>query len=564
MKRTRFGGESQGNGGVCPQISHGHGETHQHIEQRACANQPSTSIQTMLTAGSSTGSRPRPRDSFQSSVRKSLKLLRKSESNDSYRRDDLPVSARSSVSRAGLSSNQPSGARTLIQRTMALFRRQSGQAPKRRLSPLPRVRPDTLRHTGRDGSALLTRLVLPSTDDVSFSSSSFFRRVEEFSALNAARSEATFVTSLPSTTLPPRPPPRPPRRRPPPPVDEVFSTTTPALSSPPSIRAPTKTQQDMPPKSVQTDLDPALELQALATTLGARDSPPLVQHRLRASPSIKSTARTSLPAWSASQSTAPAPAPAPGRDPLTELLAVSDELKAMRNFDSEDLLYMSDVPPFPSLPPTLHAFLDAPGTSLHILEMEIHRESETFLGVPIPCIVVTSESDPLPPMDALETPAVPLPQPPEVVMLAPPPTTYRVRTDAENQLPALVDSDQELCCPPVPVSPYEDVEDCTPAPSWEGGTSADLNSSWEALSLASSPSAGGVSMKPVPPTAPKPGPLLRRHQRSLLRRVLGGMRGGNDTSTERDKSWCVPSHKQKRKRISKEVIGAPRPLSPTT
>ena len=513
----------------------------------------------MLTAGSSTGSRPRPRDSFQSSVRKSLKLLRKSESNDSYKRDDLPVTSQSSFSRAGLSSNQPSGARTFIQRTMALFRRQSGQAPIRRLSPLPRVRPDTFRHTGRDGSALLTRLVLPSTDDVSFSSSSFFRRVEEFSAMNAVHSEATLVTSLPSTTLPPRPPPRPPRRRPPPPVDEVFSTTMPALSSPPSIRTPIKAQKDMPPKSAQTDLDPALELQALATTLGARDSPP-VQQRLRASPSIKSTARTSLPAWSASQSTTPAPSP--GRDPLTELLAVSDELKAMRNFDSEDLLYMSDVPPFPSLPPTLHAFLDAPGTSLHILEMEIHRESETFLGVPIPCIVVTSESDPLPPMHALETPAVPLPQLPEVDMLAPPPTTYRVRTDAENQLPALVDSDQELGSPPA--SPYEDAEDSSPAPSWEGSSSADLNSSWEALSLASSPSAGGVSTKPVPPTAPKPGPLLRRHQRSLLRRVLSGVRGGSDTSTERDKSWCVPSDKQRRKRISKEVIGAPRPLSPTT
>jgi hypothetical protein len=321
----------------------------------------------------------------------------------------------------------------------------------------------------------------------------------------------------------------------------------------------------MTPKSAQTDLDPALELQALVTTLDARDSPPLVQQRLRASPSIKSTARPSLPAWSASQSATPAPAL--GCDPLTELLAVSDELKAMRNFDSEDLLYMSDVPPFPSLPPTLHAFLDAPGTSLHILEMEIHRESETFLGVPIPCIVVTSESDPLPPTDALVTPAVPLPQPPipEVDMLAPPSTTYRARTDAENQLPALADSDQELGPPPAPVSPYyEDAKEGSPTPSWECDTSADLNSSWEALSLANSPSEGGVSTKPIPPTAPKPGPLLRRHQRSLLRRVLGGVRGGSDASTERDKSWCVPSHKQKRKRISKEVIGPPRPLSPTT
>jgi hypothetical protein len=406
------------------------------------------------------------------------------------------------------------------------------------------------------GSALLTRLVLPSTDDVSFSSSSFFRRVEEISALNAARSEAPLVTSQPSAPLPLRPPPRPPRRRPPPSIDEASVATPPAPSS---TRASIQAQQDMSKKSAKTDLESALELQALATALDPRDSPPLAQQRLRASPSIKSAARASLPAWSASQSAAP---PALGRDPLTELLAVSDELKAMRNFDSEDILYMSDVPPFPSLPPTLHAFLDAPGTSLHILEMEIHRESETFLGVPIPCIVVTSERDPLSPMDALATPAVPLPQSPEVDMLAPPPTIYRVRTDAENQSPALVDSDQELGSPPASASPYEDAEGGSPGPSWECSTSADLN--WEALSLASSPLASDLCMKPVPPITPKPAPLLRRHQRSLLRRVLGGGGGGSDPSTEKGKSWRVPSHKQKRKRISKEVIGPPRPLSPTT
>jgi hypothetical protein len=509
----------------------------------------------MLSAGSSTGSRHRPRDSFQSSVRKSLKLLRKSESNDTYsflRNEDL------AEPRASFSGSRTSGARTFIQRTMALFRREpSRQAPKRSLSPLqPRVylqRPDTSRYTGRDGPASLTRLVLPSTDDVSFSSSSFFRRVEEVRAMNAARSEAPLVTSLP---LPPRPPPRPPRRRPPPPVDEAYSLMT---TTPPSTCAPTK--------ALKTDLGSALELQqALATTLDdSRDSPPLAQRRQRlsASPIIKSTARPSLPTWSASQSAGPAPGLV--RDPLSELLAVSDELKAMRNFDSEDILYMTDVPPFPSLPPTLHAFLDAPGASLHILEMEIHRESETFFGVPIPCIVVTSESEPMPPpVGALATPAVPLPRSPEVDMLAPPPTTYhRGRTDSDGQLPALVDSGQEPGSPPASLSPYEGAGDGSPTPpSWDHSTSADLNWSWEALNLANSPSASGLCTKPVRPTAPKPAPLLRRHQRSLLRRVLGGGGGGSDT--EKDKSWFIPSHRQKRKRISKELIGPPRLLSPTT
>jgi hypothetical protein len=249
---------------------------------------------TMPTAGSSTGSRPRPRDSFQSSVRKSLKLLRKSESNDSYsflRREDLPVSAGPAFPRVNSSSNRPSGARTFIQRTMALFRRQPRQAPKRRLAPLPRPRLDTSRPMG---SALLTRLVLPSTDDVSFSSSSFFRRVEEISALNAARSEAPLVTSQPSAPLPLRPPPRPPRRRPPPSIDEASVATPPAPSS---TRASIQAQQDMSKKSAKTDLESALELQALATALDPRDSPPLAQQRLRASPSIKSAARASLPAW---------------------------------------------------------------------------------------------------------------------------------------------------------------------------------------------------------------------------------------------------------------------------
>ncbi|KAH9064455.1 hypothetical protein EDB87DRAFT_1680728 [Lactarius vividus] len=528
----------------------------------------------MLPSGSSTGSRHRPRDSFQSSVRKSLKLLRKSDSNDSYgflRSEGLPVSAEPPLTRESSSGNRPSkdASKTFIQRTIALFRRQQPrQVPKRQLSPLlPRVylpRPDTLRRTGRDGPSSLTRLVLPSTDDVSFSSSSFFRRVEEVSTLNAERSSAPLVPSLLSTTPPLRPQPRPPRRRPPPPVDEgSFLTTTPSSTS-----ATTKAQQNIPRKSV--NLDAALELQASATTtnnLDHLDSPPLAQQRLSASPSIKSR-RASLPSWSASASQSAAPEPASGRDPLSELLAVSDELKAMRDFDSDDILYLTDVPlPLPSLPPTLHAFLDAPSTSLHILEMEIHRESETFLGVPIPCIVVTSESDPLPHMDALATPTVvPLPRRPEVDMLAPPPSTYRWRTDAD-QTPTLVDSDQELGSPPTPASPHEGAEDGEDvgrgSPSWdrlEGGTPANMNWSWETLSLAGSPSASDLCTKPVRPTTPKPAPLLRRHQRSLLRRVLGG----SDTPpTEKDNSWCVPSYKPKRKRISKELIGPPRPLSPT-
>ncbi|KAF8272689.1 hypothetical protein EI94DRAFT_1826717 [Lactarius quietus] len=402
----------------------------------------------MLTAGSSTGSRPRPRDSFQSSARRPCRAC-------VYSRELLgqPVIRRSDIHSEDYGS---------LSATVQASKAAAGPAA---WSAIKHFTPT---------SALLTRLVLPSTDDVSFSSSSFFRRVEEVSALNAARSEATLVTSLPSTPLPLRPPPRPPRRRPPPPIDEAFSMTPPVrLRHLQHAPQPKLSKKDLRKQILilLSDCKPWLRRWTL-------EIPTLLQRRLCASPSIKSGTRASLPDWSASQSADPAPGLA--RDPLTELLAVSDELKAM-------------LPPFPSLPPTLHAFLDAPGASLHILEMEIHRESETFLGVPIPCIVVTSERDPLPPMDSLATPAAPLPRPPEVDMLAPPPATHRVRTDVENQLPDLVDSDQELGSPPASASSCEDAEDGSPTP-WECGTSAD---SWEALSLATSPSTSGSCTKPV-------------------------------------------------------------------
>ena len=527
----------------------------------------------MLPEGSSTGSRHRPRDSFQSSLRKSLKLLRKSDSNCSYY-DHLPIDAEPTFSRATFSSSRPPGARTFFQRAISLFRRQPVPVPERQLSPLPRVYSprldNTSRYTRRNAPVSLTRLVLPSTDDVSFSSSSFFRRVEEVRALNA-RSEPPPppAPSLPSVPLPLRPPPRPPRRRPPPPVDESppAMTTSSLPSPPPSTGAPTTAQQSISPTIVKTDLDSALELKALATKLdNLKGSSPLLQQRLYASPSIKS-ARAGLPAWSSSSQSAVGSSL--GRDPLTELLAVADELKTMRNFDSDDILYMTDASPLPPLPPTLHAFLDAPNTSLHILEMEIHRESETFLGIPIPCIVVTSEREPLPLMNTLAKQAVPLPRPSEVDMLAPPPATYRGRSDADH---VLVDVDLELDSPPASPSPYEDPEGSedvvrgSPTPSWdytEYSSSADSNWSWEALSLAGLPSTSNSSAKPVRPTASKPAPLLRRHQRSLLCRVLGGGGGSGTTPTVKDKSWRIPSYKQRKKRVSKEAIGFPRPLSPT-
>lgn len=242
---------------------------------------------------------------------------------------------------------------------------------------------------GRDVFPSLTRLVLKGTDDVSFSPSSFFRTVEEVRALGPNAHDST----APSPPLSPcRPQPRP---RPHPPVDGPPARAT--LRTPSLSRDHTSTRAHPAPRmsSMKTEFDSMLELQALTMEQEKMDpllvnSPPLTPYCLHASPSIKFT-RPRSPPWS----TSPPAALNLGYDPLAELLAVADELKTMKNPDSDDILYMTDAPTHSPLPPTLHAFLDAPGVSLRILEMDIHSEDETFLGVPIPCIVVTSEGDAL-------------------------------------------------------------------------------------------------------------------------------------------------------------------------
>jgi hypothetical protein len=307
---------------------------------------------------------------------------------------------------------------------------------------------------------------------------------------------------------------------------------------------------------MKTDHQSMLELQALALELDTLDpllvNPlPLVPQRLYASPSIRSVRPPRL--WS----TSPSAALNVGRDPLAELLAVADELKTMKNLDSDDILYMTDAPPPSPLPPTLHAFFDAPGTSLRVLEMDVHREDETFLGVPIPCIVVTSEGDSMP-KDELEIHDSPPPASED--RLAPPLTTYRGRMETD-QPPINLDGDSERS-PSPPLSPCEDTTDeekmgtsppCYfPEYPWASG-----NVPWEVVNMAHAPSIHCT--KPDRPTVPKPTPLLRRRERSLLRRML---RVDNECKIPpvEDKSQCILS-KRKRKRISKDAIGSPRPLS---
>lgn len=461
-------------------------------------------------------------------------------------------------------------ARAFLQRTMACLKRQPKQAsqfdstllPGRGLTtcqgnlPLSAGSP---RLIGRSVFPSLTRLVLKGTDDVSFSPSSFFRTVEEVRAL-------ADNSTTPSPPLPPCRPLLRPRRHPPPPVDEP--PTRAKLGTSPLSRDNTlpRTQAAPLKPSMKTGLDSMLEIQALAMEPEKLDpllvnSPPVAPHHLHASPSIKFTRPRSL-LWS----TSPPAALNLGYDPLAELLAVADELKTMKNPDSDDILYMTDAPTLSPLPPTLHAFLDAPGVSLRVLEMDIHSEDETFLGLPVPCIVVTSEGDALP-AAALEVPGL-TPSLSED-LLAPPLTTYRGRIEADQPL---INSDEcEGDSPSPSLRSCEDIIDgkvemegslsspcdCSECPSGHA------NLSWEVINIMGSSAPYTQYTKPNRPTAPKPTPLLRRRERSLLRRLLRGSDVTNAPPAEKDKPQCIHS-KQKWKRIPKEAIGSPLPLSPVS
>jgi hypothetical protein len=467
---------------------------------------------------------------------------------------------------------------------MARFRRQPKRTslPSKGFTGNQAQRPlsDITPHLeGCEAFASLTRLVLRSSDDVSFSPSSFFRTVEQVSALNACSDAIPLVPLLPSPPL--RPPPLRPRRRPPPSVDDeiparTITTLTPhAPSSLPPKHNSTGSQK-IPRKPLvnKKEFDSLLELQALAVELDKLDpldSPP---RRLHASPSIK----PSCSLWTAS----PSPALNLDRDPLTELLAVAEELKTMKSLDSDDILYMTDAPPLLPLPPTLHAFLDAPGASLHVLEMDVHSEDETFLGIPVPCIVVTSEGEALP----VEVLAMKLPHSsPSEDHLAPPPTTYRGRMEYD-QPPSVItpndgdghdhDHGRARGSPSEPASSFssspceeEDLGICSLSSlrGYSECSDTNINLSWEVISdIVSSSSPSNQCSKPDRPTAPKPAPLLWRRERSLLRRMLGsgGHVGALAAGVEKDKRNQIPSPKRERIYFSKEAIGLPRPLSPVS
>lgn len=527
----------------------------------------------MLPAGLGAGYHP-TRSSSRSSIPRSIR----GETCDHLQREDRQVPAEPPTQARNTRTRiWPSAARTFLQRTLARVLRQPKQTPQRGLvspprralaldkGPLSEPSDTSPCLAGRHHFASLTPLVLQ-RDDVAFSPSSFFRRFEEIRALDSGLDGPL----VPSQLLPQRRPPSGPPRRPPPPVDEAsdrsMTCTSSSLSRNPTPSRPQTTLCKQPPKS---ELRSVLELQALTMKLDKLDpllvkSPPLPAPQcLQTSPSIKSLhPRPRL--WS----TSPLAARNLSRDPLAELLAVADELKTMKNLDSDDILYMTDAPPPSPLPPTLHAFLDAPGASLRVLEMDVHREDETFLGVPIPCIVVTSEGDAFP-MARLEIHDPPLLRSED--LLAPPPATYRGRVETDQPPIIITDGDSERSPSPSPSPTLPSCEDRVDGDEVTGGSLSppcycpacalgDGNLSWEVIGMARTREQSTQCTKPGRPTAPKPTPLLRRRERSLLRRMLGGGDGCNAPLVEKDTSGCIPS-KRKRMRISKDAIGSPRPLS---
>ncbi|KAI0289637.1 hypothetical protein BC826DRAFT_597113 [Russula brevipes] len=495
-------------------------------------------------------------------------------------RTEIPVFADTPTQARNMSTTKwPSAAKAFFQRTMARLCRQPKRASQYGLPSPPGTNltkeqgtispPDTSsRLTGRDGFASLTHLVLRGANDVSFSPSSFFQRVEEVRALGSSI-DAPLVSTLPFPPL--QPPPRL-HRRPPPLVDEASAQAMPRRPSSSRNYTPTRAKAQTTPltSSIKAGFDSVLELQAVAVELDKLDpllvnSAYLAPHQLHASPSINSP-RPRSSRWSASSSAAPSL----GCDPLAELLAVADELKTMKDLDSDDILYMTDAPPLSPFPPTLHAFLDTPGASLRVLEMDVHREDETYHGVPIPCIVVTSEGEP----HSLTTKAldahIPAAEPSED-LLAPPLTTYRGRIEPDQTL--IISHDRERGPPSPPLPPCEIVkneEKCmggSPSPPCDlsGCSLVDGSVSWEVVgTVDSSVTSIQYGTKPDRPAAPKPAPLLRRREHSLLRRMLRSSTSDGGRAPLVDKKpRCTIRIKEKRTRISKEVIGSPRQLLPT-
>lgn len=491
-------------------------------------------------------------------------------------REGIPVLLDSSIQpRRKTSRIWQSVTKAFLQRTMACLKRQPKQASQCDSILLPGRGPTIFqgnipaqggspRLIGRNVFPSFTRLVLKGTNDVSFSPSSFFRTVEEVRALSPNSDNPTAL----SPPLPPcRPEPRS-HRQPPPPVDEPpagATLSTPCTSSLSRDHTSARSQTAPRKSSMETEFDSMLELQALTMELEKLDqllvnSPPLAPHRLHASPSIKST-RPRSPLWS----TFPPAGLNLRCDPLAELLAVADELKMMKNIDSDDILYMTDAPPPSPLPQTLHAFLGAPGVSLRILEMDIHSEDETFLGVPIPCIVVTSEGD-APPTAALEV----LPPPPSLSedLLAPPPTTYRGRIETEQQ--PITSDECECDTHTLSLCPCEGI--INRKVEMEGSLSSpcdfsecplgNANLPLEVINIVDSSAPYIQYTKPDRPISPKPTPLLRRRERSLFRRLLRDS-DVTDAPLAEDRPRCIHS-KQKWKRIPKEAIGSPRLLSPAS
>ncbi|KAI0060120.1 hypothetical protein BV25DRAFT_983236 [Artomyces pyxidatus] len=466
-------------------------------------------------------------------------------------------------------------------------------------------------------------LVLP-RDDVSFSASSFFRRVDAIQKSGNALAVA-WTPSPPQAVawIPPVSYANASRQRTA--YDVSASVPRPVVAV--AVAAPAVRDSSPPIPSTGRKLDSLAELLAASeelTELRRIDSPPPMPRppparvhwgssdfsdtpptisASRASMSLKNfDSLAELQAVSAeldelSLLDSPPPVPfTPPRDPLAQLMAVAQELSAMANLDSEDLVAS---PPMP-IPPSLLSFLEvarlvetplaskSPRISRRILEMEVFDRS--FEGVDVPSIVVTQPEEPARAFSFSQS----LPAPASTGLLAPPPTNSRGRVDAvfpSAYTPAItflpcdeIDGEEEDAMSPQDIGYSQFVEGfvrcdcahcvraCEPDIPWDPSS---LLEESEPVPSSPPPLLLSPSGPPIELSAPPP----PRRKRSLLQRMLkrdsqpskvqSPPQPPSQPTLARKRSFLgislnsKPSRAGSVKRVEKAMIGLPRPLSPT-
>ncbi|KAI0050741.1 hypothetical protein FA95DRAFT_1555216 [Auriscalpium vulgare] len=364
-----------------------------------------------------------------------------------------------------------------------------------------------------------TRLVLP-RDDVSFSASAFFRRVDAVSAGAARTIDQPPLARRSSRQML---------------TDASRKSSLRKIQSIAALSREGTTRYVVEPPLPPLSLLPALSLQPGPVNYKMSDQT-LPQHL----PLVKtfdslaelqamSAELTELPLLDSPPPAPPRTRPAAPRDPLAQLMAVAEELRFLEHLDSDDPLPFSSL-----LPPSLLSFLEVgclietpfktPCISRRIVEMEVF--ANPFNGADVPSIVVTQPDDATGTLSHNST----IVFAPSTGLLCPPPTNSRGRVDAAPPalLPSSASRDTAVFYAPFLNNlAHCDCEHCVRA--------FEPDNPWDPLSLLedlplispslSPPRAATVQRVAVDvPIATEPEPRVLRRKSTLLQRVLSGRR----------------------------------------